>query len=366
MKAVMVLAVLTLPGMTATTTLRQASGDMPTDSRVTDGGNNNTMEKMLTSTTAVSSTACNGYVGYCNQTLGQVLWIGAHNALTDTGFALQRNQFVSGPALLDAGIRYLDIDTCAFVANAKRTVPMICHGYEWYLAQVHQPTVAGLLPIKQWLDKHPHEVIVLNFGDIADFTAVNIRGIATSTLQLRDELSYVVRQVFGSMAIWRDEPWDAAVNSNKATLGDLIAANRRVVVNVGISRSDSPNAWGQSDRVCREAWYPVALEWNDDHTDYNWAPVVQLVDDTMRSPCATNPQLLNKLEFQFHNALGGSIDAASVGVALNVYMESLVRRNGPIDKAPYFPFNLILTDHADKWKSYYPNWHRRHLKYLER
>ncbi|RQM31444.1 hypothetical protein B5M09_004013 [Aphanomyces astaci] len=324
------------------------------------------MEKMLTSTTAVSSTACNGYVGYCNQTLGQVLWIGAHNALTDTGFALQRNQFVSGPALLDAGIRYLDIDTCAFVANAKRTVPMICHGYEWYLAQVHQPTVAGLLPIKQWLDKHPHEVIVLNFGDIADFTAVNIRGIATSTLQLRDELSYVVRQVFGSMAIWRDEPWDAAVNSNKATLGDLIAANRRVVVNVGISRSDSPNAWGQSDRVCREAWYPVALEWNDDHTDYNWAPVVQLVDDTMRSPCATNPQLLNKLEFQFHNALGGSIDAASVGVALNVYMESLVRRNGPIDKAPYFPFNLILTDHADKWKSYYPNWHCRHLKYLER
>ncbi|ETW00636.1 hypothetical protein H310_07205 [Aphanomyces invadans] len=314
-------------------------------------------------TSESTSVACNGYAGYCNRSVSQVLWMGAHNALTDAGFALQRNQFVSGPALLDAGIRYLDIDTCAYVKQGKRTAPMVCHGSEWYLAQVYQSALAGLVPIMEWLVRHPREVIILNFGDISDFEAVNSHGVATSTLTLREELRAVVRQVFGSMAIWRGEPLDAAVNANRATLSDLIAANRRVVVNIGISRSDNSNAWGQSDRVCREAWYPDPLDWNDMHTDYNWAPVMDAVEATMRSPCATAPQLLNKLEFQFHNSFGGSVDAASVGIVLNEYMASLEHRNGPTSRSPYFPFNLILTDHADKWRSYHAEWHRRQLSF---
>ncbi|KAF0700311.1 Aste57867_9124 [Aphanomyces stellatus] len=309
---------------------------------------------------------CNGYVAYCTQTIDKVFWPGAHNSLTDAGFALQRNQYVSGPKLLDAGIRYFDIDTCAYMnVQGKRMAPMVCHGYEWYLAQIYQPTLTGILGIKQWLDVHPREVVVLNFGDIGDFTSINARGLAMSTPQLRMELVAVVRKVFGAMAILRHDPWDVAIGAGTATLQDLIAANRRVLVNIGISASDNPMYWGQSDRVCSNAWYDAPLQLNaKNRTDYDWAPVFAEIEQDMRAPCAAAPKLLNKLEFDFTTALSGIIDANTVGVTLATYLHTLELQNRAARQPPYFPFNMILLDHADKWSSYYAAWHATHIDYL--
>ncbi|CAK4079231.1 unnamed protein product [Aphanomyces euteiches] len=305
---------------------------------------------------------CNGYVGYCNKRVSQVLWIGAHNALSDDGFALQRNQFVDGAALLDAGIRYFDIDTCAYAHDGKRIAPMVCHGYEWWKAQLYQPTSRGLHIIKAWLDVHPREVIFLNFGDIADFMALDDSHQATPTRQLHHELLAVVRSVFGTMAVLRGDPWDRQINLDEARIKDLIAANRRVIVNVDKAESDMLAFWGQDDRVCNDAWYAESLHVDVWRLDYDWTPVLDNIEENMRNPCANSSRILRKLEFAFYTALGGTVDSSHVGAALAKYMERLKARNQTkMHSPPYAPFNLVLTDHSDKWRAYYSEWHANQI-----
>ncbi|KAF0700314.1 Aste57867_9127 [Aphanomyces stellatus] len=307
---------------------------------------------------------CNGYVKYCNKRLSQVLWMGSHNSLTDAGFAVQRNQYVDGPHLLDAGVRYLDIDTCAIMWNGQRVAPYVCHGTQLILTQWYQPTHKGLQLIKTWMDANPREVIMLNFGDINDFTALSGDNKATSTAQLRGELVPVLRDVFEDMVVLRGDAMDAEVHADTATLQDLITANRRVIVNIGKDRSTNPLYWGQNDVVCKDEWYPSGLNPDILHLNYDWNSAVSYIDANMRTPCAKQPQLINKLEFAFHTALGGTIDSNHVGAALDAYMNTLQTSNGN-KTAPYFPFNMFLTDHSDKWSSYYSQWHATHLNYLK-
>ncbi|KAF0700313.1 Aste57867_9126 [Aphanomyces stellatus] len=307
---------------------------------------------------------CNGYVKYCNKRLSQVLWMGAHNSLTDTGTAVQRNQYVDGAQLLDAGIRYLDIDTCAIMRNGQRVAPYVCHGTQLVITQWYQPTQRGLRMIKKWMDANPREVIMLNFGDLSDFTVLSVNNEATSTGQLGGELVSVLRGVFGDMVVLRGDPLDAEIHADKAILQDLIKANRRVIVNIAKGRSSNPLYWSQSDIVCNDVWYDAALKVDTQQANYNWSSALSYIDTKMRGPCAKQPQLINKLEFAFHTTLGGTIDSNHVGKALDAYMNTLQTSNNGGKTAPYFPFNMILTDHSDKWSSYYPQWHATHLKYL--
>ncbi|KAF0700317.1 Aste57867_9130 [Aphanomyces stellatus] len=306
---------------------------------------------------------CNGYVKYCNKRLSQVLWMGAHNSLTDVGFAVQRNQFVDGPRLLDAGVRYFDIDTCAYMKHGQRVSPMVCHGDVWWRTLVYQPTHDGLRLIRAWMESHPREVIFLNFGDIDDFTALNDHGEATSTDRLRQELVPVLRSVFQDMVVLRNDPSDNATHADTATLQDLITANRRVVVTIGKGRSESSLYWSQDDLVCNGEWYPTSLQLDWTKFNYDWKPVYNYIDEHMRAPCQ-HTQVINKLEFEFHTALGGTIDSNHVGQALASYMQDLEANNGRANAPPYFPFNMVLTDHSDKWAGYYPQWHATHLRFL--
>ncbi|KAF0700318.1 Aste57867_9131 [Aphanomyces stellatus] len=307
---------------------------------------------------------CNGYVKYCNKRLSQVFWMGAHNALTDGKDSLfvQRNQYVDGPRLLDAGIRYLDIDTCAYVKDGHRVSPVVCHGTLWWFTILYRSTHEGLVLIKQWMDAHPREVIFLNFGDIDDFTVLNDSFEATPTETLKLELLPVLRAVFGRMAILRGDEWGAAVQRDAVTLQDLIDVNRRVIVNIGKDRSQSPLYWAQDDMICDDEWYPDSLGVDFFRLDYTWGPAYEHIERRMRRPCATRPQILNKLEFEFHTALGGTIDSDHVGTALATYLDDLHTKNGNATE-PFFPFNLILTDHSDKWRAYYPEWHAVHLSF---
>ncbi|RQM31448.1 hypothetical protein B5M09_004014 [Aphanomyces astaci] len=310
---------------------------------------------------------CNGFAQYCNKRVDQVLWIGAHNSLTDVGLAVQRNQFVNGPRLMDAGVRYFDIDSCAFDEKGKRVAPYVCHGQVKLLAQWYQSTETGLTLIRDWLVANPREVVFLNFGDVNDFSAVNAKKEATSTVQLRDEIASVVRSVFQDMAVLRNDPWDAQIKAGNATLQQLIDANRRVVVSIGKASDPSPTYWGQDDRVCNDVWYDDSLQADWIHNNYKWTPVLDFVETRMRQPCAAQPGVLNKLEFVFHTALGGTIDSHHVGDTLSTYMEALKTENDAspsIRRSPYFPFNLVLTDHSDKWRELYPQWHNNHLTFL--
>ncbi|KAF0700316.1 Aste57867_9129 [Aphanomyces stellatus] len=308
---------------------------------------------------------CNGYVKYCNKRLSQVLWMGAHNSLTDVGFALQRNQYVDGPRLLDAGVRYLDIDTCAYAKGGKRVAPYVCHGTQKLITQWYQPTQDGLELIKTWMDANPREVIMLNFGDINDFMAMDSNNKATSTAQLRGELVPVLRDVFEDMVVLRGDAMDAEVQADTATLQDLIDANRRVIVNIGKNHSTSSLYWGQNDVVCNDAWYPKALKVDPLHFNYDWKAAYAYIDANMRVPCAKKPQTINKLEFEFHTPLVSIIDSTHLGQALDAYLGGLEASNKGTIQAPFFPFNMILTDHSDKWSSYYPKWHATHLNKLQ-
>ncbi|RHY81098.1 hypothetical protein DYB31_007935 [Aphanomyces astaci] len=315
----------------------------------------------LDTTVVPEEGGCNGYVRYCNKRISQVLWMGAHNALSDVGFALQRNQFVSGPQLLDAGIRYFDVDSCAYDKHGERISPVVCHGYSWWRTQVYQPTEAGLVPIKHWLDIHPREVIFLNFGDLSDFTAPDDNGDATPTPRLQHEVVAVVRQVFGDMVILRHDPMDLEVRAGTARLEDLIIANRRVIVSVDKVESQDLLFWGQDDRVCNDEWYEDSLHVDVFHADYAWKPVWEHIETTMRQPCAHSLLPLRKLEFAFFTALGGTIDSSHVGDALATYLDGLHNATTAYS-GPFEPFNLILTDHSDKWSRYYAQWHAAHIE----
>ncbi|CAK4695844.1 hypothetical protein LEN26_013813 [Aphanomyces euteiches] len=310
-------------------------------------------------------TACNGYVGYCNKTFGQVLWIGAHNSMSDVGEAIQRNQFVDSPTLLKAGVRYFDVDTCTFSEDGRRTSVRVCHGTNELLVQNYQDLLPPLQQMKRWLDLHPREVVILNFGDIADFSD-GLTGEPSEPL--KNAIADTVREAFGEMAILKGDTLDARVSADQATLQELIDANQRVVVNVGKEttiRHPLAKYWGQNDRVCHDAWYPGSLRMNIFTRAFDWQSVFHVVEHTMRQPCGKAPKILNKLEWAFRTLLASAIDRKDIGVTLNRYMTDLHKVNRH-QAAPFHPFNLILTDHSDKWSQYYDSWHRLHLQWFEK
>ncbi|KAF0700312.1 Aste57867_9125 [Aphanomyces stellatus] len=143
------------------------------------------------------------------------------------------------------------------------------------------------------------------------------------------------------MSVLRGDPWDVSIQTDTATLQDLIAANCRVIVNVGKGRSDSPLYWGDDDTVCNGGYYPDSLGIDWTAFDYDWVSAVGYIDTHMRAPCTQGPQVINKLEFEFHTALGGTIDTNHVGQALARYMDGLHARNGNKTR-PFFPVQLDL------------------------
>ncbi len=315
---------------------------------------------------------CNGYAEYCDKKISQVLWMGAHDAFSEanisTGYinamplpVVQRNQFVAAPALLDAGIRYFHVNTCAYasIGSSTRQSPIVCHNAIKTIVQLYQPLETPLSQIKAWLDAHPTEVIYLNFINFHDFMVLSPDGMSgTETEALMDDVATVIRRVFGSMAILKGESEvDDRVSADSVTLGELISSNQRVIVEIGTSSRYSHN-----DRICNNAYYEDALPPSSNTwTTENWSPMVDFVIQRMELPCSAQPRLLNKLEWQYRTATGQIIHGDGVGLALAQYISSLEAKNVPQGKSPYFPFNMVLTDHSDKWTSYYDQWHRTHL-----
>lgn len=111
--------------------------------------------------------SCNGDAKFCNLTLNEVTFAGAHNA--GTGMADQvdpvacfvKNNDLSVTEMLDFGIRHLDFDIKLHSDNILYTG----HGPEnfYYRFAKLQNVVDN---INAWMEEHESEIIILRFGEL--------------------------------------------------------------------------------------------------------------------------------------------------------------------------------------------------------
>jgi hypothetical protein len=170
-----------------------------------------------------SPTGCNGVDALCTRSFDQVAYLTTHNAMSSSAYSfLGPNQTYSFTGQLDRGVRALMLD---IHRNGESPLPaadlpsdavLLCHEY---CAIGHLSLVTGLAEIKAWLDDHPREVITLileNYVSASDLdTAMTDSGLAPRL-------------------------FDHAVGTPWPTLGEMIAADRRVVVLTDSQGSQRP------------------------------------------------------------------------------------------------------------------------------
>lgn len=109
--------------------------------------------------------ACNGDARLCDRRLDEVVLATAHNAMSSAAdgwfFANQPSGLL---AQLDAGLRGFMLDVHPYDGNDESLTgqPHLCHATCKLGAQ---SLPAGLTALRQWLDAHPREVVVLIFED---------------------------------------------------------------------------------------------------------------------------------------------------------------------------------------------------------
>ena len=147
--------------------------------------------------------ACNGARELCDRRYDEVAYATTHNAMSNAedGF-LGPNQQFSVARQLEDGVRGLMLDT----HYADDGTASLCHAY---CALGQRPLVAGLGEIRDFLERHPHEVVTIIFESYVSANDTRAAFAAAGLLDL------VHAQPVA-------DPWP--------TLADLIAADHRLVV----------------------------------------------------------------------------------------------------------------------------------------
>lgn len=173
--------------------------------------------------------ACNGHAELCDRRFDEVAFAGAHNAMSnaDDGWLLP-NQVHGMADQLAEGVRVFLIDT-----HEDRGSTWLCHEY-CELRKI--PLVEALGIFRDFLDSHPHEVIVFVIQD----------GISNAATEAAFVESGLVRFAY------THEPGSAW-----PTLREMIAADQRLLV---MAESSGPPP----------AWYHDAYELSWD-TPYSFA-----------------------------------------------------------------------------------------------
>ena len=151
---------------------------------------------------------CNGSVAACDRPLPDVVFPGAHNAMSNEAEGwLAPNQLVPPAAQLDAGVRAMLVDTYTWRGDT-----WLCHT----LCEAGAtPLTDFLTALAEFLDAHPREVVLLIVQDAAPHAA------ALTAL----EQAGLVEHLLGP-------PWP--------TLGEAIAADTRLVWTVESEDPDAP------------------------------------------------------------------------------------------------------------------------------
>lgn len=163
----------------------------------------------------VSFAQCNGATNLCSKRYDQVAYLTTHNAFNadDQGFTFP-NQNVGITAQLDLGVRGLMLDV--YEMNG---IPTVYHGFS-VLGNV--PLVSNLEEIRVFLENNPNDIVTIIFECYVDANmieaAMNTAGLAI----------YLYAKPAG-------QDWDI--------LGDMIAANKRLVVFTDVDDASLGQEW---------------------------------------------------------------------------------------------------------------------------
>lgn len=148
--------------------------------------------------------ACNGSAALCERRVDEVVFAGTHNAHAseDEGFIFS-NQFSGLAVQLQDGIRAFMLDT--YEADGEL---VLCHGFCNVDVGV-SPLVETLEVVRQFLETHPNEVLVLIVEDY----------ITARQTEEAFEAAKLIPHLYAHPA---DDAWP--------TLGELIDSGRRVIV----------------------------------------------------------------------------------------------------------------------------------------
>ncbi|ETN39149.1 uncharacterized protein HMPREF1541_05372 [Cyphellophora europaea CBS 101466] len=162
-------------------------------------------------TSGSDSTACNNSPDLCSKTYDSITHLGAHDSpfLRDasTGFSVAGNQFYNSTIQLDAGVRLLSAQVHKSNGNIH-----LCHSSCDLLDAGILST--WLMSIKEWLDRHPRDVVTILLVNSDDFTAQELNEHFTAANLT--EYAYVPASKSAAPASW-------------PTLNDLITANKRLM-----------------------------------------------------------------------------------------------------------------------------------------
>lgn len=153
---------------------------------------------------APPDTACNGSDALCERRVDEVVFATTHNAMSSEEEGWKPpNQGFAVPRQLEDGVRGIVFDS-HYDAELGGDEPLLCHGF---CSLGHKPLVDGLADLTAFLDAHPREVLVLIFE----------AGVSEADTEAAMAESGLLERVHAHAGEW-------------ATLGELIAADERVIV----------------------------------------------------------------------------------------------------------------------------------------
>lgn len=249
-----------------------------------------------------SPNACNGDTALCDRRYDEIAYATTHNAMSasDRGF-WNANQRGSLSKQLNDGIRALMLDTHSYSLRRGDNRPWLCHRFCLFGGQ---PLVDGLREIKDFLDKHPREVVTIILESHVD-SASTQRAFEESGL-----LGYAHAQV-------PNQAWP--------TLREMVGTGRRLVVFSDHGGGAYP-------------WYHDQFAWMFENTYEAWR------DSDFK--CAVNRGKANAGLFVFNHFISDPMpdrDAAArvnQGTPLWSHATRCLRERGRLP-------NFVTVDHYD-------------------
>jgi len=165
---------------------------------------------------------CNGRLEFCKLRFDQFLFPGTHNSGTgqsDGGFkCAYKNQDLNILEQLEFGIRFFDLDAI-YKTTSGCTGLETGHGShpELGLYQCYGRMDTLLGHMREWMDRHPSEIVVLNFGNIEWPGETVPRLMETLMTVFSSQDGVKINKVFKERGIW-------------PTLGEAVSSNDRLFV----------------------------------------------------------------------------------------------------------------------------------------
>ncbi|KAF1998307.1 hypothetical protein P154DRAFT_495650 [Amniculicola lignicola CBS 123094] len=230
--------------------------------------------------------ACNGYVEFCNRSLGNITQVVAHNSPFAIAHNAASNQILPVLTQLADGIRGLQFET--HLQNETTGPLSLCHTS---CNLLNAGTLESYLKtVVTWLDANPYEVITIIMG--------NDDRVAPST--------YIGPFTDSGMLPFVYTPSKATLTVDEwPTLAELILQNQRVIIMV--------------DYLANQTEVP----WLLDEFSYNWETPFSPVDPAFpctaqRPPDQTDETSRNKMYMANHN-LNVAIDIADISLLIPAY-----------------------------------------------